>query len=196
MPVPDEFTGKVVADRDLAKGLYFLICGVVDPHKNHLFLLDVWEELAGRLGAKTPKLVIVGSAQAGAKKLFERLSRRPALQEYVVVISGLSTPAVRKLMISARALLMPSISEGFGLPIVEALAQGTRVIASDIPAHREAGRGGDVLYLPVSDKRKWLAAIEGAAKARRAKTRPRSTRYKPKTWRDYFSGIESFLDSI
>jgi glycosyltransferase involved in cell wall biosynthesis len=42
------------------------------------------------------------------------------------------------------------LAEGFGLPIVEALRQGSRVLASDLPAHREAG-GDAVAYFPSGD---------------------------------------------
>jgi glycosyltransferase involved in cell wall biosynthesis len=190
LPVPDEFLGNALPDVELSKAKYFIICGVIDPHKNHLFLLEIWKELIARLGAGAPKLIIAGSPQAGGEAVFKTLKADQALHSHVVIAPGISTPGLRQLMLSARALLMPSISEGFGLPIVEALAQGTAVIASDIPAHREAGRGGEVVYLPLNDRSSWVRSIEALARGPLYAARKH---YKPKTWEDYFLKIETFL---
>jgi len=88
---------------------------------------------------------------------------------------------------------MPSVAEGFGLPIVEALAQGTPVLASDIPAHREAGRGGDVTYIAPEDAEPWFSRIEAFAKTPKLGVHQQPPSYKPKTWNEYFQGIEAFL---
>jgi glycosyltransferase involved in cell wall biosynthesis len=189
LPVPDEFLGKAMPDAQLSNSPYFVICGAIDPHKNHLFLLEVWKDLVMRLGQKSPKLVIVGSTQVASQAIFEFLHADTALLEHVIVASGVSTPSVKQLIVSARALLMPSMSEGFGLPIVEALAQGTPVIASDIPAHREAGIGGAVTYLPLNDHTSWARSIESLAHS--VMRGPMS--YRPKTWEQYFSNVEGFL---
>jgi glycosyltransferase involved in cell wall biosynthesis len=84
---------------------------------------------------------------------------------------------------------MPSLAEGFGLPIIEALAQGTPVIASDIPAHREAGKGGQVTFLDANSEDEWLREVEQTGGSRL------SGPYAPKTWDDYFRGLASFLTS-
>jgi glycosyltransferase involved in cell wall biosynthesis len=64
----------------------------------------------------------------------------------------------------ASAVLVPSDSEGFGFPIVEALACGTKVIASDIPVFREVG-GDAVLYAPVGDVERWAVAAKAVLAA-------------------------------
>jgi glycosyltransferase involved in cell wall biosynthesis len=58
----------------------------------------------------------------------------------------------------ASVLLQPSEREGFGLPIVEALACGTPVVASDLPALREVG-GQAVVYCSVGDIDSWIASV-------------------------------------
>jgi len=55
---------------------------------------------------------------------------------------------------------MPSESEGFGLPVVEALACGSIVVASDIPVFREVGADA-IVYCPMGDANAWAQAVEG-----------------------------------
>lgn len=190
LPVPSEFLGPADKDAELAQTRYFIVCGAIEPHKNHKLLLDVWDELAARHGANIPKLVIAGSPYISTGPAYRAIENAAANNGHVIVARGLSTPSLRRLVMSARALLAPSIAEGFGLPIVEALAQGTPVIASDIPGHREAGRGGDVAYLSPTDKAGWLARVEALSDAA-ANVSPET--YKAKTWNKYFYLVEAFL---
>lgn len=192
LPVPSEFLQPMTADRDLAGRDYFVICGTIDSYKNHLLMLRIWSELVERRGRQAPKLVIAGSPGVTGHKVLQFLAEHPAISGHVMIASGLSTAGLRQLMGNARALLMPSLAEGFGLPIVEALAQGTLVLASDIAAHREAGQGGAVTYIPAEDVTQWRFQIEqlaGAAMGRKL------SKYSPKTWNEYFSGVESFLQA-
>ena len=57
----------------------------------------------------------------------------------------------------AEALLFPSAGEGFGLPVLEAMAAGCSVLASDLPAHNEVADPS--MLLPASDKAEWVKAI-------------------------------------
>lgn len=193
LPVPSEFLGPAFSDPNLVRANYFIICGTIDSYKNHLLLLKIWPDLIARLGAAAPKLIIAGSAATTSRPVIEWIENSPSIRDHVMVSAGLSTQALRSLMAGARALLMPSLAEGFGLPIVEALAQGTPVIASDIAAHREAGAGGDVSYLSPTDIAAWLSRIESFS---RLPKRDEANPYKPKTWIHYFAGIEGFLSGL
>ena len=92
---------------------------------------------------------------------------------------------------------MPSFAEGFGLPIIEALAVGTPVIASDLPAHREIADGLAV-YRDPTDRAGWLADIcmftDGSGAV--AEIRRRVAQYRPTTWSEYFIRIERFLKTF
>ncbi|WP_163778702.1 glycosyltransferase family 4 protein, partial [Proteus mirabilis] len=69
----------------------FVACGTIEPRKNHLLLLHLWRALAERLGAATPRLVLVGRRGWEAENIVDMLERCPAIREHVVEVSGLST---------------------------------------------------------------------------------------------------------
>ena len=195
LPVPSEFLGPMEYDRNRLRANYFIICGTINFYKNHILLLKIWPELIARHGADAPKLLIAGSAGVTSRAVIEWFENSPSVRSHVILVPGLSTQSLRALMAGARALLMPSLAEGFGLPIVEALAQGTPVVASDIPAHHEAGAGAAVTYLSATDGAAWLSEIERFSQTPKAE-RAWSPPYKPKTWTDYFAGIEAFLAEV
>ena len=92
---------------------------------------------------------------------------------------------------------MPSFAEGFGLPVIEALAVGTPVIASDLPAHREIA-GDLAIYRDPTDGPGWLAAVSMFADGHgpAAEMRRRVAAYQPATWSQYFLRIERFLKTF
>src|SRR5262249_18979677 len=73
-------------------------------------------------------------------------------------VRGLSREQLAELYRRAAAVLVPSEAEGFGLPVIEALACGAAVVASDIPALREAG-GAAAAFRPVADVPAWADAV-------------------------------------
>src|SRR5207237_3018171 len=109
-------------------------------------------------GERAPMLVMVGSPGWGAEPVLRTVEQSRLLHGRVIFARGLSSPALRQLVAHARALLMPSFAEGFGLPVIEALAVGTPVIASDLSAHREVA-GDMAIYRDPTDRPGWLAAI-------------------------------------
>lgn len=160
LPVAPVFAQPVEPPEELAGVDYFIACGTIEPRKNHLLLLDLWRELAA--SAPPPKLVIAGKRGWLNETVVDLLQRSPVLHGHVIEASGLSTPALRRLMAGARALLMPSFGEGFGLPVAEALAAGLPVIASDLDVFREvAGAAPD--YLHPLDGVGWLQAVRDYA---------------------------------
>jgi len=181
LPLAPGFLVSDPPDPGLAALNYFVVCGALEPRKNHLFLLAVWRRLIERLGEAAPKLVIVGSPAQGAEPVLAAL---PALSPHVIHVRGLATPSLRRLIRSARALLMPSLAEGFGLPVQEALALGTPVIASDLPAHREIG-GDLVLLLPPDRADLWLNAVLAPPPARGV--------YQPMLAERYFETVDDWL---
>lgn len=157
-PVLHTFQSARTIDPRLANSRYFLTCGTIEPRKNHALLLDLWHELNSRLGSSAPTLVIVGERGWNNEEVVGRLERS-RLSSHVVEVAGLSTPALKRLMDGATALLTPSFGEGFGLPVAEALAAGLPVLASNIEAFREFDSPLLQLIDPI-DGLGWLKAIQ------------------------------------
>jgi len=197
LPVAPVFLENDGPDQELSESNYFVVCGTIEPRKNHYLLLNVWRELVRQRGPDAPKLVIVGSPGWGAKPVLHALEGCRMLHDRVILAHGLSSPALRRLIAHAKALLMPSFAEGFGLPIIEALAVRTPVIASDLRAHREIA-GGLAVYRDPSDTPGWLADVcmfaDGSDAA--SEIRRRVAQYQPTTWDAYFIRIERFLKTF
>ncbi len=91
------------------------------------------------MGPATPRLVLVGQRGWENEMVLDVLERSELLRDHIAEHNALPDKQVRSLIAGARAVLLPSFAEGYGLPIAEALALGTPVLCSDLPALREAG---------------------------------------------------------
>lgn len=178
---------------------YFVILGTIEPRKNHWMLLQVWRRLVERQGAdNAPRLVVIGQRGWECENVVDLLERGKELQGVVLERPSCSDAELATWLKHARALLFPSFSEGYGLPLVEALAQGTPVIASDLPVFREiAGAIPD--YLDPLDGMGWLARIEAFAPREsplRTAQLDRLQGYCPPSWDAHFRAVEMLLERI
>jgi glycosyltransferase involved in cell wall biosynthesis len=153
----------------------FLVVGTLEQRKSQATVLDAFERLWKRGDAS--RLVLVGREGLGNHALTRRLRRHPERGHRLVWLQDASDADLEVCYRNAAALINASSSEGFGLPIVEALHRGIAVIASDIPVFREVG-GSEVVYVPPGDVEAWAAAIEAIerAPARHAPSAPRYAR--------------------
>ncbi|MFN3261007.1 MAG: glycosyltransferase [Pikeienuella sp.] len=158
----------------------FVVLGTIEPRKNHAMLLDIW----ARLGPGAPALHIVGRRGWMNEAVFARLDAR---QAGVIEHGALDDEAAGRLLSGARALLFPSLAEGYGLPLAEALATGVPAFASDLPALRETG-GAAAVYLPAEDAAAWEAAIRAAIAAP-----PPRPAFAAPTWEAHFRAAEAAL---
>jgi glycosyltransferase involved in cell wall biosynthesis len=97
----------------------------------------------------------------------------------------------------ARALLMPSFAEGFGIPVIEALQAGAPVIASDLGVFREVA--GDIpLYLRPDDAASWMDAILTYSAEPEDRQRQVSliANYAAPNWEDHFRRVDSWLEGV
>ncbi len=193
-PLPPPAVGDAEAPPAGRTAPYFLMTGTIEARKNHLLVLHAWRALA-EAGGPVPRLVLVGPRGWENEQVVDLLERCTALAPHVAEVSGLSTPGLARLIRGARVALVPSFAEGYGLPLAEALAAGTPVVASDIPVFREVSQGCATLLDP-TDGPGWRQAIADLAadpSPRRAAAVTAAQRYKAPDWPGYFAGLDAFL---
>jgi glycosyltransferase involved in cell wall biosynthesis len=122
------------------RGLPFLLC--VAQHrrnKNVLLVLRVFERLlrGGRIPAQT-QLFIVG-IPGPESSVIQDFIASSGLAHSVVLLNGIADSQLQWCYRNCSVVLAPSVLEGFGLPVAEAMLAGCRVVCSDIPAFRELG---------------------------------------------------------
>jgi glycosyltransferase involved in cell wall biosynthesis len=137
----------------LAEAPFLLHVGSCIPRKRIDVLLDVFAAVRARL----PGLYLVKVGGPWSPDQADQL-RRLGLAGAVVQLTGLSRGQIAALYRRAAVVLLPSEDEGFGLPVIEALACGAAVVASDLPALREVG-GEAVVYCRVADIEAWAGAV-------------------------------------
>jgi glycosyltransferase involved in cell wall biosynthesis len=120
--------------------------------------IDVLLEMFSKFHRAHPdaRLVRVGGALTPEQ---QRLAERLNVTDALVQLPFQERLQLAALYRRAAVVVLPSDREGFGLPIVEAMACGTPVIASDIPALREVG-GTAALYAPPGDVGRWVATLD------------------------------------
>jgi glycosyltransferase involved in cell wall biosynthesis len=139
-------------------GGYVLFVGTLEPRKNLGVLLDAWERLT-RSEPALPRLRVVGGVKPGGEEWVRRMSE-PPLAGRVDYIGYVDAVGRRALYAGARILVLPSLHEGFGLPVLEAMALGVPVITSDRGALPEvAGDAG--VTVKADDAAGLAAAIAG-----------------------------------
>lgn len=136
---------------------YFLYVGSLKPYKNVSILLQAYALVRSRRRTKQ-KLLIVGDDPRWKKPLLQQQSLL-GLDEDVLFLSHVPSDLLPKVYAAAGALIMPSRIEGFGLPVLEAMACGTPVICSRAASLPEVG-GDAVLYFDPSNPEDLAAAIE------------------------------------
>jgi alpha-1,2-rhamnosyltransferase len=122
--------------------------GTIEPRKNHSLVLDAFDQ-AWSEGSQAP-LVVIGKRGWQCEDVIARFADITRNGRPFTYICDATDADLQYAYRRSRCLIFPSFAEGFGLPIVEALAQGLPVIASDIPVHREVGNG-HATYIPLGD---------------------------------------------
>ena len=176
----------------------FVVIGTIEARKNHMMLLDIWSRLAARLGNQAPRLLIIGQRGWEANDVFAVLDGNRQLRSHVVELSRCSDEELARNLAEARALLFPSMVEGYGLPLVEALGMGVPVIASDLPVFREIGSNLPT-YLSPTDSAAWEAAILEYARPdseARAAQLGRIRDFQAPGWKGHFDAVEAWLPTL
>lgn len=135
-----------------------LLVGILEPRKNQTLLLDA----ADRLWASGLEFTVhlVGRVNPHFGGAIERRVRGTALRQPLLRFHGaLADAEVAALAERSVVAVCPSIAEGNGLPVLEALWAGLPCLVSDIPALREHAAGGGCLVLPCGDTDVWTTGL-------------------------------------
>jgi len=151
---------QILAARGLADRPFVLWVGSLEPRKGVGTLVSAMARLRRRdgvAGVDTPQLVLVGYPGWLSDDLIESADRAglgPSLHQLGLV----DEEELWALYAGASVFAFPSRHEGFGLPVLEAMSQGTPVVAADIPALREVA-GGAARLVPPGDVGRWADAL-------------------------------------
>jgi glycosyltransferase involved in cell wall biosynthesis len=115
---------------------YFIMVGTIEPRKNHMLVLRVWDKLQRQLQTKT-KLIFVGKIGWGVDNQLNSEIKFWQKQGSLIVLSAIDAEKLSIIFQHALATICPSFEEGFDFPALESLSSGGVVWASDIPVHNE-----------------------------------------------------------
>ena len=144
----------------LEAGKFALFVGTIEPRKGHAMLIEVWRRL---LAEGIPqrsgfKLVFAGRPGWKVDEVLRQIADANSFQGTLFHFAGIDDRGLAGLYRGAAFCLLPSLYEGFGVPIVEAFAHGKAVIASDGGALPETV-GPFSPCLPARDDQAWFATI-------------------------------------
>ncbi len=126
---------------------YFLTVSTVEPRKNLPTLFDAYAQVKQRLGQNCPALVIVGRKGWHCEDILRYMA---ALQEHVLFLDHISDQELISTYQMATCFVFPSLYEGFGLPVVEAMSAGCPVITTASSALPEVAGDAALLVDPLN----------------------------------------------
>lgn len=143
----------LVRDLGLEPGRYILTVGRLEPRKNHVTLLKAYASL----GPKSPPLVIVGQRDFQHDAVFETLTAL-GLEDRVKILEKVSDTQLPAVLRHAQVFAYPTFAEGFGMPVLEAMASGVPVITANTTSLPEVAGDAALLVHP-SDVQGLCAAL-------------------------------------
>ncbi len=174
----------------LAGRRFALAVGTFEARKNYALVIDLWHELV-----KDPDfdldLVIVGMEGWKVGEVIDRLKASPLYGTRIFWLQKVTDGGLSWLYEMCHFLVFPSLYEGWGLPVVEALQHGRPAIVSSRGATPEAGYGLATVVDP-ADRTAWYRAIAEAARA------PRRTLDVPRfpSWNDAAASVKASLAGL
>ncbi len=146
---PVGFSHNIVCNEDIADSLmrksFILVVGGNNPRKNLERIIESYNIIKDRIDEV---LVITGKV----KEYYVEKVRKLGIKDRVIFTGYIENDVLKCFYKNAKILLYPSLYEGFGLPIVEAMVLGTPVITSNIGATAEISKGAALLVNPYSEK--------------------------------------------
>lgn len=159
----------------------YLTVGTIEPRKNQTTLLAAIDRVLQSV--PDARFLLAGIVGWNGKPVAESIRRHPGWPRNIRHFSDLTDTELQFAYKHAKAVVFPSLAEGYGLPIVESLAHGTRVFASEIPVHREIGGKYCVYFDPLNSTRLADSLTAHSLHGDYAASWP-PTHYELPTWRE------------
>jgi glycosyltransferase involved in cell wall biosynthesis len=167
---------------------FALYVSTIEPRKNHRMLYQAWDEgmRTKCLDAARDRLVFVGRRGWAIDDLLREIETNPLTRDTIVLLHDVADAQLTALYRACAFVVFPSLYEGFGLPLAEALGYGKLCISSNSGALAEIG-GDLVMRLDPKDTLAWASTIArlmtSQSEIREWEVRVRSF-YRPTTWDD------------
>ncbi len=155
-PLPQDAIAAFKRDKGLPER-FWLYLGTLEPRKNLVTLVEAYALLSP--GERLP-LVLAGGKGWMTDDLFAAIERHNLTDE-ITLPGFVPTEEIALWYNSADLFLFPSVFEGFGLPVLEAMACGTPVLTSDVSSLPEVAEGAG-MCLPPHEPDAWAAALRAA----------------------------------
>lgn len=159
----------------------YLMVASFDPRKNQSYALNAFEMVWK--SDPTSKLLLVGRIGQQCEADIHRIRNHPRYGRQLFAFHDLNDSELNLCYEHAKAVIFPSIVEGFGLPIVEAMWRDCHVFASDIPIHREVGKQY-CSYCDLNSPQDLADQILAWEQAGSSNPGPSSVKLRPKTWEE------------
>ncbi|AOJ50022.1 glycosyltransferase family 1 protein [Burkholderia thailandensis] len=197
VPTGDGDVGPQV--QEVLRTPFILFVSTIERRKNHEILYRAYHRLCWEgHGRKLPKLVFVGMPGWGVGDLLKDIELDPLTRDLIVQLNHVTDHELMQLYKHAFFCAYPSLYEGWGLPVGEALAMGKAVLSSDQGSLPEVG-GDLVRYLPAWDVQAWADAIlewcSTPAKIHEVEQRVKKE-YRVRTWAGTAEVVKQVIDGV
>lgn len=141
---PGDDGADLVRSLGLEPHNYILTVGRLEPRKNQANLIRAW----GRLDSNAPDLVIVGQPDFSFHDIFD--AQKEIAPKRAIMLDKVSDEQLPALLRHAKLFVYPAFAEGFGMPVIEALASGVPVVTSNTTSLPEVAGNAAILIDPSS----------------------------------------------
>ena len=169
---------------------YILMVGTIEPRKNHKLLLEAYDKGLKEMGYN---IIMAGYMGWNMEGFEQKLESHPDYVKMIFHFTGLDDKAIAFLYQHAKFLAFCSYTEGFGLPIIEAIQRGTPVLAADVPVLREVG-GDYCVWFEQDNAEELCEAVEQNKKnSQYRKIKEIIDKYISVTWRECMDLVSDIL---
>lgn len=195
--IDDKFEVMKMASKYGIHGRYIIFVGTIQPRKNLVRLIEAFKNIDNL------KLVIVGKTTDLGRQswMFEEILEKPrqmGIEDRVIFTGFVPDDELAYLMNGAAAYILPSLWEGFGIPVVDAMTCGVPVIVSNVSSLPEVVGKAGLLINPysVDQIEQAIRAIASDRKLRAQKSKEALERSKKFTWQQMAKTVLGVFEEV